>query len=58
MRLCPAPQAYLFLMSQMCIGLFRFLASVARNFDVANSYGSLAMIVLMVMSGFVMARSE
>lgn len=48
----------MFLMNQMAIALFRFLAAVARNFDVANSYGSLALIALLVMSGFVMARSE
>lgn len=53
-----ATQAYMFLMTQMAIALFRFLAAAARNFDVANSYGSLALIIVLVMSGFVMARSE
>lgn len=46
----------LVLVNQMASGLFRFIASVGRNMIIANTFGSLILLVVVVMSGFIMSR--
>lgn len=41
----------------MASGLFRFLAAVGRERVVANTFGSFGQLVLIVLGGFVLARS-
>lgn len=36
--------------------MFRFISALGRTFEVANSYGNLAVILQMIVSGFVMAK--
>ena len=38
--------------------MFRFLAALGRTFEVANSYGNLAVILNMILSGFVMSKDN
>ncbi|CAA6670843.1 unnamed protein product [Spirodela intermedia] len=48
----------LFLSSQMANGLFRLVGSLGRTMVIANTFGSFAMLVLMVLGGFVLAREN
>lgn len=51
-------QFFLFsLVSQMASGLFRLLAACGRDMVVANTFGSFAEMVLVVLGGFVISRS-
>lgn len=45
-----------FTLHQMSIGLFRVMASLGRNMVVANTFGSFAMLVVMVLGGFILSR--
>ncbi|GAX74480.1 hypothetical protein CEUSTIGMA_g1929.t1 [Chlamydomonas eustigma] len=45
------------LFSQCAVGMFRFISAVGRTFEVANSYGNLAVILQMILSGFVMTKN-
>jgi len=47
----------LVLISQMASGLFRLLAAVGRDMVVAETLGSFAQIVLLILGGFLIARS-
>ncbi|KAF6144901.1 hypothetical protein GIB67_041487 [Kingdonia uniflora] len=46
------------LINQMASGLFRFVAALGRNVIVANTFGSFAILVLMVLGGFVLSRDN
>ncbi|KAK1264631.1 Pleiotropic drug resistance protein TUR2 [Acorus gramineus] len=48
----------LVLVSQMSSALFRFLGSVGRNMVIASTFGSFAQLVLMVLGGFVLSRTD
>jgi hypothetical protein len=41
----------------MASGLFRLLAAVGRDMVVADTFGSFAQIVLLILGGFLIARS-
>ena len=43
---------------KVAVGMFRFLAALGRTFEVANSYGNLAVILNMILSGFVMSKDN
>ncbi|KAG6387951.1 hypothetical protein SASPL_153147 [Salvia splendens] len=47
-----------FTLHQMSIGLFRVMASLGRNMVVANTFGSFAMLVVMVLGGFILSRAS
>lgn len=51
---------YLLLLAinQMASGLFRFIGALGRNMIVANTFGSFALLVLMVLGGFIIARED
>lgn len=44
--------------NQMSLGLFRLIASVGRVMLVAATYGSLVLLLTVVLGGFVVARRE
>ncbi|XP_008775866.2 pleiotropic drug resistance protein TUR2-like isoform X1 [Phoenix dactylifera] len=46
------------LVSQMASGLFRLLAACGREMVVANTFGSFAQLVLIVLGGFVISRKD
>ncbi|KAG0503184.1 hypothetical protein HPP92_003256 [Vanilla planifolia] len=46
------------LVSQMASGLFRVVAAVGREMTVANSFGSFAQLVVIVLGGFVISRKS
>lgn len=46
----------LFSVHQMALGLFRMLASVARDMVVANTFGSAACLVVMLLGGFLIPK--
>lgn len=48
----------LVLISQMASGLFRLLAALGREMVVADTFGSFAQIVLLILGGFVIARGK
>ncbi|KAA3459598.1 pleiotropic drug resistance protein 1-like isoform X1 [Gossypium australe] len=48
----------LVLVNQMSSGLFRFIAASARNMIVANTFGSFALLVLVALSGFILAHDD
>ncbi|KAL6524145.1 ABC transporter G member 32 [Orobanche minor] len=47
-----------FTLHQMSIGLFRVMASLGRNMVVANTFGSFALLVVMVLGGFILSRDS
>ncbi|KAF8393289.1 hypothetical protein HHK36_021530 [Tetracentron sinense] len=44
--------------NQMASGLFRFIGALGRNMIVANTFGSFALLAVMVMGGFILARDD
>lgn len=42
----------------MASGLFRFMGALGRNIIVANTFGSFALLAVLVMGGFVLSRGE
>ena len=42
---------------QCGVGMFRLISALGRTFEVANSYGNLAVILQMILSGFVMTKT-
>ncbi|WCJ20352.1 ABC transporter G family member 39 [Euphorbia peplus] len=44
--------------SQMASGLFRLVAVAGRNIIVANTFGSFALLIVVVMGGFVISRDD
>eukprot|EP00249_Psilotum_nudum_P025134 c29384_g1_i2 orf=661-5040(+) len=43
---------------QMALGLFRFIAGVARSMVIANTFGSFALLIIFVLGGFIIARQD
>ncbi|XP_020097477.1 ABC transporter G family member 31 [Ananas comosus] len=48
----------LFFLHQMSLALFRVIASLGRNMIVANTFGSFAMLVVMILGGFIISRDS
>ena len=48
----------MFLVHQMAVGLFRLMGAVGRTLVIATSMGSLAVLVVVTMSGFVLAYPQ
>ncbi|KAL1346855.1 hypothetical protein HN51_020384 [Arachis hypogaea] len=44
--------------NQMASALFRFMGAVGRNLIVANTFGSFALLAVMVMGGFILSRVD
>ncbi|XP_073114916.1 ABC transporter G family member 36 [Elaeis guineensis] len=51
---------YLLLLAinQMASALFRFIAALGRNMIVANTFGSFALLILLVLGGFILSRED
>ncbi|WOL16536.1 hypothetical protein Cni_G25323 [Canna indica] len=47
-----------FSIHQMAVGLFRFMASIARDFIVANTFGAAALLVVFLLGGFIVPKNE
>uniref|UniRef100_A0A2N9H7W4 ABC transporter domain-containing protein n=1 Tax=Fagus sylvatica TaxID=28930 RepID=A0A2N9H7W4_FAGSY len=48
----------LLLINQMASGLFRLIAALGRNMIVANTFGSFALLAVLVLGGFVLSRDD
>ncbi|KAK4412483.1 ABC transporter G family member 31 [Sesamum alatum] len=46
----------LFSVHQMALGLFRTMASVARDMIIANTFGSAALLIIFLLGGFIMPK--
>ncbi|KAH7845281.1 hypothetical protein Vadar_000300 [Vaccinium darrowii] len=44
--------------NQMASGLFRLLAALGRNMIVANTFGTFALLAVLVMGGFILSRDD
>ncbi|XP_057960203.1 pleiotropic drug resistance protein 1-like [Malania oleifera] len=44
--------------NQMASGLFRFMGALGRNIIVANTFGSFALLAVLVMGGFILSRVD
>lgn len=44
------------MINQMASALFRFIAALGRNMIVANTFGSFALLILLVLGGFILSR--
>ena len=45
-------------LNQTASALFRFIGSLGRNIIVANTFGSFALLAVMVLGGFIMSRGN
>ncbi|XP_027085587.2 pleiotropic drug resistance protein 1 [Coffea arabica] len=43
---------------QMALGLFRFMAAIGRDMIVANTFGSFAILAVLVLGGFILSREN
>eukprot|EP01018_Ginkgo_biloba_P026508 Gb_37005 [translate_table: standard] len=48
----------LFVLHQMSLSLFRFIAALGRNLIVANTFGAFALLVIFVLGGFIVSRKD
>ncbi|KAJ6793163.1 putative ABC transporter G family member 31 [Iris pallida] len=48
----------LFLLHQMSLALFHVMAALGRNMIVSNTFGSFAMLVIMILGGFIISRDS
>ncbi|KAJ7568866.1 hypothetical protein O6H91_01G050900 [Diphasiastrum complanatum] len=48
----------LFLVHNMSMGLFRFIAALGRSMIVANTFGTFALLIIFVLGGFVVSRDN
>lgn len=48
----------LFFLHQTSLALFRVMASLGRNMIVANTFGSFAMLVVMILGGFIISKDS
>lgn len=46
----------LFSIHQMALGLFRLMAAIARDFIVANTFGSFALLAIFLLGGFIVPK--
>lgn len=44
--------------NQMASGLFRLIGALGRNMIIANTFGSFALLAVLVMGGFILSRGE
>lgn len=60
----PNPQRFFrqlvlfFTVHQMSLGLFRFIAALGRNRIMANTFGSFAILIILVLGGFIISRDD
>ncbi|KAK9131815.1 hypothetical protein Scep_011343 [Stephania cephalantha] len=47
----------LFATHQMALGLFRFMASIARDMIIANTFGSASLLITLLMGGFILPKA-
>ncbi|XP_020221803.1 ABC transporter G family member 31 [Cajanus cajan] len=58
----PAPARFfrymllLFMLHQMALGLFRFMASLARDMVIANTFGTAALMIVFLLGGFIIPK--
>ncbi|CAA6666311.1 unnamed protein product [Spirodela intermedia] len=50
--------AIIFFLHQMSLSLFRIMASLGRNMIVANTFGSFALLIVMILGGFILSRES
>jgi len=43
---------------QMALGLLRFMASLARNMVIANTFGSAALMIIFLLGGFIIPKGR
>ncbi|KAL3696050.1 hypothetical protein R1sor_010126 [Riccia sorocarpa] len=48
----------LFLMHQMALGLFRLIGALARNMVIANTFGSFALLIVLLLGGFILSKDN
>ncbi|KAJ8466246.1 hypothetical protein OPV22_028798 [Ensete ventricosum] len=48
----------LFLVHQMALSLFRFIAAAARTMVIANTFGTFALLIVFVLGGFVISKDD
>ncbi|XP_059077764.1 pleiotropic drug resistance protein 1 [Cryptomeria japonica] len=48
----------LFILHQMSLSLFRFIAAVGRSQIVANTFGTFALLIVLVLGGFIVSRDD
>eukprot|EP01018_Ginkgo_biloba_P004077 Gb_33043 [translate_table: standard] len=48
----------IFFVNQMSVALFRLIASLGRNMVVAFTFGSFAMVIILVLGGFILSRDN
>ncbi|KAF9617021.1 hypothetical protein IFM89_033091 [Coptis chinensis] len=48
----------LLFVNQVASGLFRFIAAIGRNMIVANTFGAFALLILLVLGGFILSRDN
>lgn len=48
----------LFAVHQMALGLFRMMASIARDMVIANTFGSAALLVIFLLGGFIIPKCK
>lgn len=46
----------LFSVHQMALGLFRMMASISRDIIISNTFGSAAILVILLLGGFIMPK--
>eukprot|EP01018_Ginkgo_biloba_P026516 Gb_28918 [translate_table: standard] len=46
----------LFMLNQMALSIFRFIAALCRNMIVANSFGSFAILIMILLGGFIVSK--
>lgn len=47
-----------FLVQQMAAGMFRFISGVSRTMIIANTGGSLMLLLVFLLGGFILPKSE
>eukprot|EP00252_Welwitschia_mirabilis_P009404 TRINITY_DN2197_c1_g4_i2.p1 TRINITY_DN2197_c1_g4~~TRINITY_DN2197_c1_g4_i2.p1 ORF type:complete len:1146 (+),score=116.07 TRINITY_DN2197_c1_g4_i2:852-4289(+) len=48
----------LFFVHQMALGMFRFIASLGRNMIVANTFGAFAILIVILLGGFLLSKDD
>jgi hypothetical protein len=48
----------LFSVHQMALGLFRMMGAIARDMTIANSFGSAALLAILLLGGFIVPKGR
>jgi len=48
----------LFMLHQMALGLFRFMAALARDMVIANTFGTAALMIIFLLGGFIIPKGR